>query len=145
MMDKWDQRFLDVAQLVSTWSKDPSTKVGAVIVRPDMTIASTGYNGFPKYMDDSDFLYDHRETKYARIIHAEMNALLHLREPVKGYMIYTFPMLTCERCAVHIIQSGITRVCSIKNDNWRWQEAFARARNFYEEAGVEVVEYEAKV
>lgn len=69
MIDKWDSRFLDLAKLVSSWSKDTSTKVGAVISRPDNTIVSLGYNGFPKGMPDDKNLYDLREEKYERIIH----------------------------------------------------------------------------
>ena len=62
--NKWDQRFLDIAKLVSTWSKDPSTQTGAVIVRPDRSVVSLGFNGFPKAMLDKDEWYNDRNEKY---------------------------------------------------------------------------------
>ena len=42
-MFKWDRRFMDMATLVSMWSKDPSTKCGAVIVDPMNRIVSVGH------------------------------------------------------------------------------------------------------
>ena len=99
-----------MAEHVSKWSRDPSTKCGAVIVRPDKSLASTGFNGFPRGMDDDEELYDNREVKYDRVIHAELNAILSAHEPVRGYTLYVWPLPTCSRCAVHVIQSGISRV-----------------------------------
>jgi dCMP deaminase len=103
----WDKRFLELAALVGGWSKDPSTKVGAVIVRPDRTIASLGYNGFPRGVDDT---YKDREHKLLRTVHAEMNAILSAREPVNGYTLYVTPLCPCSNCAAAIIQSGIKRI-----------------------------------
>lgn len=105
----WDAWFLALAAHVATASKDPSTQCGAVIVRPDRTIAGVGFNGFPRGIRDDARLHD-RETKYGLVIHAEMNALLHLREPARGCMIYTHPIAPCIRCAVHLVQAGIVRV-----------------------------------
>jgi len=141
---KWDHRFLNLAKYVSGWSKDPSTQTGAVIVRPDKTVASMGYNGFAKKMKDDKELYDNREVKYKRVIHCEMNAILHAREPLEGYILYTWPFLTCERCAIHVIQTGITRAVAPKcpeDKEKRWGDSFKTARSFYKEAGIEVVEY----
>lgn len=144
---KWDRRFIQAAELISTWSKDPSTKCGAVIVRPDKTIASTGYNGFPKGTSDADEFYADRELKYSRVVHAEVNAVLHAREPLHGYSIYTWPSGfsgSCDRCATVIIQSGIKRLVHIRAESdfaSRWQEAAERALQLYEEAGVEVTHY----
>lgn len=140
LISKWDQRFLDLALQVASWSKDPSTRCGAVIVRPDKTVAAMGFNGFPRGMDDALGLYANRETKYQRVIHCEMNAVLTAREPLHGYTLYTQPFLTCDRCAVHMIQAGIKRVVAPENTDERWAEAFVRARGFYAEAGVEVLE-----
>ena len=140
---KWEKRFLDLAQLVSTWSKDPSTKVGAVIVRPDFTVASVGYNGFPRSMNDHPSLYADRDVKLSRIVHAEMNAILHAREPLHGYTLYTWPFLTCDRCAVHVIQSGIVRVVApvaTPELQARWGEAFKKTREYYLEGKVIVTE-----
>src|ERR1700675_117913 len=105
---KWDTRFLDLAQVVSKWSKDPSTQVGAVIVRPDKSILSVGYNGFPRKMEDTLELLNNREEKYSRIIHAEVNALLQAKTDLTGCTLYTYPFMPCDRCAVQMIQAGIT-------------------------------------
>lgn len=140
---KWDLRFLELAALVASWSKDPSTQTGAVIVRPDRTVASIGYNGFARGCDDSPELYANRELKYTRVIHCEMNAILSAREPLEGYTLYTHPFLTCDRCAVHVIQAGIKRVCTWACPDHlkeRWEPTFVRARQVYGEAGVSYVE-----
>ena len=78
-LNKWDQRFMDLAQLVSTWSKDPSTKTGAVLVSPDKKDVILGFNGFPSRMSDAPELYANREVKYSRVVHCEVNAVLHAR------------------------------------------------------------------
>ncbi len=135
----WDNYFIKEAELISTASKDPSTKCGAVIVRPDKTIAAKGYNGFAKGMDDTPELYADREEKYSRIVHCEMNALISARERVDGYTLYTFPFLTCDRCAVHMIQAGITRVVAPRATEAqleRWGPAFEKTRRFYREAKI---------
>ena len=72
-MNKWDDRFLKLATVIGNWSKDPSTKVGAVIVNDDNKIISTGYNGFPRGIRDDDRL-DNRAQKYDLIVHAEANS-----------------------------------------------------------------------
>ena len=144
MSAQWDARFLELADLVASWSKDPSTKTGAVIVRPDRTIASIGYNGFPRGLsDDVTYLRD-RETKYSRTVHCEMNAILSAREPLHGYTLYTVPFLSCDRCFVHVVQSGIKVVvaprCTDPDKLSRWGAAFRTVRSMAKEAGVEVVE-----
>ena len=93
---KWDQRFLELAKLVSTWSKDPSTKVGAVIAH-DRKIISVGYNGFPEGVLDTAERYYDRETKYKYMVHAERNALLFANTSVKGMTLYTYPFMPCIR------------------------------------------------
>lgn len=140
---KWDKRFLDMARLVSTWSKDPSTQTGAVIVRPDKTVLSVGFNGFPKKMNDNDELYADREVKYSRIIHCEMNAVLHSPETVNGCILYTYPFASCDRCAVHMIQAGIVRFVfpELPEDKVeRWGEALKKSVAYFEEAGVDWAE-----
>lgn len=141
MIDKWDRRFLKMAEHIAEWSKDPSTKCGAVIVRPDRTIASVGYNGFPRGMNDALALLANREVKLSRMVHAEMNALLSANEPVKGYTLYTVPFMPCDRCAVHMIQAGIKRVVSYAAEGARarrWANAFDQTTRYFREAGVEL-------
>jgi dCMP deaminase len=143
-MNKWDLRFLDMARLVSTWSKDPSTKTGAVIVRPNRSVASVGFNGFPQNMPDADEHYSNREEKYSRIVHCEMNALLFVKDQdVHGYTLYTYPFISCDRCFVHMAQAGITRFVAPKataEQLTRWGTAFERVRNYARETGVELIE-----
>src|SRR5258706_5958775 len=106
MIGKWDARFLRLAKEISTWSKDPSTQTGTVIVR-DHVIIGSGFNGFPTRMRDDPELYADREQKYSRIVHCEVNAMIFASEPLTGAMLYTWPFLSCDRCAVQMIQAGI--------------------------------------
>ena len=133
---KWDKRFLELAKLVGSWSKDPSTQVGAVIVDSENIIVSTGYNGFPKGIQDLEERLLDREQKYDIIIHAEANALLHAKRSVEGCTLYTWPFEPCSRCAGLIIQSGIKRVVSIINSDKRWEKNFTLARQLFNEAGI---------
>jgi dCMP deaminase len=140
MNDKWDKRFSALARHVSFWSKDPSTKVGAVIVRPDNTVASLGYNGFPRGVNDDDRLFD-RKQKYPMTVHAEMNAILHASENLYGYTLYVYPLLTCANCAAAIIQAGITSVVAVHRHNDRWIESNDIALTMFDEAGVHVRQF----
>ena len=74
-LDKWDERYLSLAAEVATWSKDPSTQVGAVTVGSKKEVLSQGFNGFPRGIHDTDERYNDRETKYKFVVHAEMNAI----------------------------------------------------------------------
>lgn len=142
-MSNWGNYFLDIAKIVASKSKDPSTKVGAVIVRPDNTICSTGYNGFPRGMNDSPKLYDDREYKYANTIHGEINAILFAGEPLYGYTLYTYPFMPCRSCALIVAQSGIKKVIAPKcppDKSERWEASFERTRAIFKELNVEVVE-----
>jgi dCMP deaminase len=134
----WDNRFLRLAKHVSEWSRDPSTKVGAVISRQDHTIASLGFNGFPMGVSDDPLLYQDREVKYSRVVHAEMNAILFLRERGVGFTLYTWPFLPCVRCAACVIQAGIARVVAPPCTEERWAESIQMAVEMFGEAGVEV-------
>lgn len=110
MSEKWDHRYLALARHVAGWSKDPSTKTGAVVIRMDNIVAAIGFNGFPKEMQDRAEWYNDRDEKYSRIIHAEMNAVLHARrDDLLGATLYTWPLAPCDRCAVYMIQAGIER------------------------------------
>jgi dCMP deaminase len=137
----WDEWFLGLADYIATRSKDPSTKVGAVIARRDNTIAACGYNGFPRYISDAAGLLGHREEKYKRTIHAEMNAILTANEPsLHGYTLYCTHM-PCSTCAIHAIQSGITKVvCRAPTPEMieRWGDSFKLSEALFSEANVEV-------
>lgn len=138
-MRKWDERFLRLAQQVSTWSKDPSTQVGAVIVRPDRTIVSIGYNGFPRGCDDAQELLEDRPTKYLRTVHAEVNAILTAREPLQGCTLYVYPLHPCANCTGIILQSGIMRIVAFMEQTPdHWAEQFKQAAKMCDEAFVHV-------
>lgn len=125
----WDRRFLQLAKTVSSFSKDPSTQVGAVITR-DKVGVSWGYNGFPSGMPDTPELYADRDEKYSRIIHAEVNALLHSPGSVQGCTLYTYPFLCCDRCVVMMLEAGIQRfVCpTLSEKHLRWADSLAKSK-----------------
>ena len=139
--EKWDKRFLEMAKLVSTWSKDPSTKVDAVITDLSKKIVSVGYNGLPSYVPDDPYILNNREEKYKFIIHAEVNALLTAAKDVTGYTIYTYPFLTCTQCSAMVIQSGIIRVVSYQCVDERWIPRIEDSKKLLAKADIEVVEY----
>lgn len=132
----WQLRFLQLAEVIGTWSKDPSTKVGAVIVRPDKTIASVGYNGFPRGTKDA---YTTRDDKLLRTVHAELNAILSAREPLHGYTIFISPLFPCANCAAAIIQSGIKHVVArMGAPRAEWQASFDAAQSLFVQAEVTI-------
>ncbi len=152
---KWDKRFLDLAEHISQWSKDPSTQVGAVIADKDNRIVSVGYNGFPKGVNDDEERYEDREQKYSLIVHAEINAILFAQKGLKNTTLYTWPLPPCERCAGFIIQSGLETVVSIDlfsdkegkttDRGYRWGESFEIAQKMFQESSVNMRIYEASV
>lgn len=135
----WDRWFLGLAQYVSSASKDPSTKVGAVIVDENRRIVSTGYNGLPQGVEDTDERLNNRELKYKLIVHGERNALLFASKPVHGCTLYTTPFMPCSVCAGMVIQAGIKRVVAPYSDNPRWAEDFKLTEQLFSEAEVELV------
>lgn len=137
MKSKWDRRFMEMAQMVSTWSKDPSTKIGVILVR-DRKVVSTGYNGFPAGIAD-DHRLDDREKKYPIIVHGEMNALIQAGRDAEGSTLYLwgFPGPPCQDCAKHLIQAGIVRIVTRAGEpEARWADAINAAYGILEEAHV---------
>ena len=142
METKWQARFLALTKEIASWSKDSGTKVGSVIVRPDRTICSVGFNGFPRGIEDSPSAIANRDTKLLRTIHAELNAILSAKEPLNGYSIFVWPFQPCSQCAAAIIQSGIKDVYCPFTDhlsNDRWSESFKNALQMLDEANVRVI------
>jgi len=138
----WDLRFLTLSKTVSTWSKDPSTKVGAVIVDKNRRVVSLGYNGFPKGVKDTIEKLEDREQKYKHMVHAERNAMLFANKSLKGCTIYTYPFMPCSECAAMIIQSGIKKVVSFDEEDTpsvgRWRKSFEISKKMFKEAGVKI-------
>ena len=125
MSDKWDGRLLRLATEIATWSKDPSTQVGAVIVDELHRIVGTGFNGFPRGVSDDGRLQD-RPVKLNLIVHAEVNAILSAPQSVRGCTLYVWPLPTCCDCAKAVVQAGIRRVvCPPATDYARWATSTA--------------------
>lgn len=133
---KWDLRFLELAKFISAWSKDPSTKVGAVIVDKNNSIISTGYNGFAIGVKDSEERLNNRDIKYKMVCHGEMNAILFAKRDLSGCTLYTYPFGCCSNCASYVIQTGISRVVFPKTTNERWLESINLSKKIWGEAGV---------
>lgn len=143
-MSNWDIRFLKVAREVASWSKDPSTQTGAVIVETHTRrLVSVGYNGFPQPMPDKPEWYANREEKYSRIVHCEINALIFAKDIPPESTLYTWPFLSCDRCVVQMIQAGITRFVapeSTPEQLTRWGTAFEKTRRYILECDFEYTE-----
>tara|TARA_Y100000588_G_scaffold112337_1_gene123183 strand:- start:47 stop:553 length:507 start_codon:yes stop_codon:yes gene_type:complete len=138
MISKWEKRFYQMAELVASWSKDPSTQVGAVITKNNR-IVSVGFNGYPHGVSDSVDT-DERELKYLKTLHAEENAILFSKRDLDGCDIWVthFP---CPNCAAKIIQTGIARVsCPEQSEDFlsRWGDKIQVSQDMFDQAGVEV-------
>jgi dCMP deaminase len=136
--EKWDRRFIGLAQYISSWSKDPSTQAGAVIVGPAKEVISVGYNGLPIGVDDLPERLNNREIKYKIIVHCERNAIIFARTNLVRCTLYTWPFMPCAACAGMVIQAGIIRCVAPINNNPRWQEDFKLTQQMFDEAGVEL-------
>jgi dCMP deaminase len=137
-LSKWDMRFLERAEAIAKWSKDPNTQVGAVIVNAQRHEISSGYNGFSAGIADAPERFEDKDAKNDVMIHAEMNAILHAGRDLANTTIYVWPYAPCVRCAVHIIQAGIRRVVSLSPDRKSsWYDSQMFALRLFEEARVE--------
>lgn len=141
----WDKRFLDLAAHVAQWSKDPSTKVGAVLVGDNKLVVGIGYNGFARGVDDTPERLHNRDLKYKLVVHAEVNALIMAGEKAKGATLYVWPSFVlppiCHDCCKTAIQFGIKEIIGLEPDvdeerAKRWAESIALSRMMCEEAGV---------
>lgn len=139
--NKWDLRYLKLAYEVAQWSKDPSSKIGAVTVGSKGQVLSQGFNGFPRGLkDDFTRLHD-RETKYKYVVHAEMNAIYNATyngTSLDGATLYVYGLPICSECAKGVIQVGIKRVVmpNQKMDG-KWLDSWMTSMNFFDEAGVD--------
>jgi len=143
-MSKWDNRFMDLAKEISTWSKDPSSKIGAVAVDDNKRILSMGYNGFPRGINDSPEKYENKEIKYSRIVHAEMNCVFnaaHQGVSLNSSSMYVYGLPICNDCAKGLIQVGIKRVVLKKLDTWtdKWMGSWRISQEMFKEANTEIV------
>jgi dCMP deaminase len=139
--NNWDHKFMGLAEHISGWSKDPSTKVGCVIVGSSQEVRALGYNGFPRNIDDNIQERYERPAKYFWTEHAERNAIFNAAStgvPLKDCTAYT-TLFPCVDCARAMVQSGIKTVV-VYEPNWDDQTwKFGEVRDLLEEAGMEIV------
>ena len=140
MINKWHIRFLRLAREVSSWSKDPSTQVGCVIVDQSKRVISLGFNGLPAGLHDTAGRLLDRELKLALTIHAEENALLFAGRPVHGCVAFV-TRHPCASCAAKLIQSGIGAVVYLTNPDFdrRWADNLAVSTHALAEVGVPIL------
>jgi len=140
LSNDWDTRFLDLAEHISAWSKDPSKKIGAVAVGAQRQILAQGYNGFPRGIDDTTDRYDNREEKYKLVVHAEMNVIYNASYngvSLNGSTLYVHGLPVCSDCAKGIIQVGVKNVIMRKAKTPDvWLESWKRTETMFKESGV---------
>lgn len=142
-LTQWDERYLSLAKEVSTWSKDPSTQVGAVTVGNKKEVLSQGFNGFPRNINDIDERYNNRETKYKFVVHAEMNAIYNATYSgisLDGATLYVYGLPICSECAKGIIQVGIKKVVVEQSKKLNhWNNSVKLSKIMFDEAGVKLI------
>jgi dCMP deaminase len=139
---KWNKRYAKLAKQISTWSKDPSRKIGAVAVGSKGQILAQGYNGFPRGILDSKERYDDRPLKYKLVVHAEMNVIYNATfngVSLDGAELYVYGLPVCSECAKGIIQVGIKKIYIAVDEDipTQWIESFELTKTMFNEAGVE--------
>lgn len=141
LSDKWDLRFMDLAKHIAGWSRDPSTKVGAVAVDSRKRLVASGFNGLSRRVEDSQERLHNRTTRYSLTVHAEINMLISAERSLRGCTVYLWPMPPCSQCAAAMIQAGISRVVApspAPDLADRWGESIELAVMAMREAGVKV-------
>jgi dCMP deaminase len=142
-MNDWNDRFMEFAKVYSTFSKDPSKKIGAVIIDPiKRIILSGGYNGFPRGVLDSEARLNDRELKYKYVVHAEMNAIYNATlngVSLNGATLYVYGLPVCSECAKGIVQVGIKRVCisAAMPLPERWMSSWDMTKKIFNEVGID--------
>ena len=140
MSNKWDKRYLKLAAGVANWSKDPSSKIGAIAVGSKGQVLAQGYNGFPRGISDSFDRYANKDVKYKFVVHAEMNCIYNAAEngiSLKDSTLYIYGLPVCGDCALGIIQAGVSRVVAISGSTPdRWKEAIDKTDEIFKEANV---------
>ena len=140
-MTDWDSRWLAVAKLFASFSKDPSTGVGAVAVDSRKRLVASGFNGLSRRVEDSQERLHNRTTRYSLTVHAEINMLISAERSLRGCTVYLWPMPPCSQCAAALIQAGISRVVAPAPHPQlaeRWGESIELAIMAMREAGVKV-------
>lgn len=144
-MNTWHRRYLSLCREVASWSKDPSTQVGACLTDARHRPLSFGFNGFPQAIPDNPAWLADRARKLDVILHAEENALIFARGDLSGATLYTWPLGPCPRCLSKLIQAGILQVVTVTPGPTlaaRWGANLALSKELAQLAGVGWHEYE---
>ena len=141
--DTWVERYLQLAKHISSWSKDPSRKIGAVAIGSKGQVLAQGYNGFPRGMLDNEVRYDDRETKYKYVVHAEMNVIYNASYSgisLDGSSFFVYGLPVCSECTKGIIQVGAKEVFILTEEVIPeiWDESFKLSKSMLNEASVYV-------
>ena len=145
---KWDEYFINIAHQVKLKSKDERTQIGVVMVGKDNEIVSTGYNSFPRGLNDNLSERQERPEKYFWFEHAERNAIYNaarIGASTLGTTMYMTCDISCADCARAIINSGVSKVVfSRTTKQWPeiWLESWKRSLQMFQEAGVEIEYYD---
>tara|TARA_R100001463_G_scaffold66717_2_gene120339 strand:- start:280 stop:735 length:456 start_codon:yes stop_codon:yes gene_type:complete len=138
---KWDKRYLGLAEEIASWSKDPSTQIGAVAIGTKGQVLSQGYNGFPRGIDDTYQRLNIRDVKYQYVVHAEMNCIYNATYngvSLQGATIYIHGLPVCHECAKGLIQAGIKRVVYQADEiPEKWEESNQLTIELFSEANVD--------
>lgn len=139
---KWRNRYLLLAKHFSTWSKDPSTQVGAVAVSDNGLILSEGWNGFPRGVRDTRGRLGDRQTKYDYMVHAEKNLIYNATRngiSLLNSNLYVYGLPVCSECAKGVIQVGIKSVYVLTdtmNVRDTWVESWKKTTDMFDEVGI---------
>ena len=141
--DRWLSNYLGLAKHIAGWSKDPSTKCGAVAVGKHGQILSQGYNGFPRGVSDHNERLNDREQKYKFTIHAEMNCIFNASltgVSLEGSSLYVYGLPVCDNCAKGVVQVGFNRVfmCypEVMEERKEWIDSYRTSRQMFVESKI---------
>ena len=146
LSNKWDIRYLELAKHISSWSKDPSSKIGAVAIGDKGQVLAQGYNGFPRNIVDTDIRLQDREEKYNYIVHAEMNVIYNASYngvSLDNSTLYVYGLPVCKSCSLGVVQVGVSRVVMPHQKiTDRWLDSWIQSRRIFKEAGVKIEWYD---
>ena len=142
-MKTWHEKlkFFSLAKEYSTWSKDPSTVIGAVAINDERDILSHGWNGFPRKIEDTPERLNDRPTKYKYMVHGEMNCIYNatrMGRSLKESTFFVYGLPVCSECAKGIIQVGVKNVfmCYPEEIDEKWKNSFEETKELFDEAGI---------
>ncbi len=139
MLNEWDRRWFTLAKTYASFSKDPSTKVGAIAVKDKREI-SAGWNGFPRGVADDERIHN-RAVKYDIIVHAEQNCIYnaaYVGVSLKGCTLYVYGLPICSDCIKGVLQVGIetVKIGVLGDIPDKWRDSFDQSKSRMLEAGI---------